>query len=87
MSESSITGTASGPLVLSFLERSAASSITAPWLLVLMHGVGSHEADLFGLASYVPPQFHVLSLRAPFVLGPVAYAWFEFSVRPDGSRL
>ena len=70
---------------LTCLERPAAGTPT-PWLLVLMHGVGSNEQDLFGLAPYVPPHFHVLSLRAPFVLGPGSYAWFEFDVRPDGSR-
>ena len=70
---------------LTFLERPAAGTST-PWLLVLMHGVGSNEQDLFGLAPYVPPHFHVLSLRAPFVLGPGSYAWFQFDVRPDGSR-
>ncbi len=70
---------------LTFLERPATGTHT-PWLLVLMHGVGSNEQDLFGLAPYVPPHFHVLSLRAPFVLGPGSYAWFQFDVRPDGSR-
>jgi len=70
---------------LTFLERPAAGA-GAPSLLVLMHGVGSNEQDLFGLAPYVPPHFHVLSLRAPFVLGPGSFAWFEFDVRPDGSR-
>jgi phospholipase/carboxylesterase len=70
---------------LTFLERPAAGTPT-PWLLVLMHGVGSNEQDLFGLAPYVPPHFHVLSLRAPFGLGPGSYAWFQFDVRPDGSR-
>jgi phospholipase/carboxylesterase len=70
---------------LTFLERPAAGAGT-PWLLVLMHGVGSNEQDLFGLAPYVPPHCHVLSLRAPFVLGPGSFAWFEFDVRPDGSR-
>ena len=68
-----------------FLERPATGT-TNPWLLVLMHGVGSNEADLFGLAPYVPAHCHVLSLRAPFVLGPGSYAWFAFDVRPDGSR-
>jgi phospholipase/carboxylesterase len=70
---------------LTFLERPAAGTHT-PWLLLLMHGVGSNEQDLFGLAPYVPPHLHVLSLRAPFALGPGSYAWFEFDVRPDGSR-
>ncbi len=71
---------------LSFLHRPAASDRAAPWLLVLMHGVGSNEQDLFGLADYVPPQFHVVSLRGPFALGPGSHAWFQFSVARDGSR-
>ena len=55
---------------LSFLERPARPGPgQQPWLLVLMHGVGSNERDLFGLAPYVPPQFHVISLRAPFAMG------------------
>ena len=73
-------------LPLFFLHRPAAAGVAEPWLLVLMHGVGSNEQDLFGLAPQVPPQFHVLSLRAPLALGPGSYAWFTFGVGPDGSR-
>lgn len=73
------------PPALAFLERPAAAT-TEPWLLALMHGVGSNEQDLFGLAPHVPQPFHVVSLRAPFVLGQGSYAWFQFSVAPDGSR-
>ena len=73
-------------LPLSFLHRPAAAGIDEPWLLVLLHGVGSHERDLFGLAPQVPPQFHVLSLRGPLTLGPGSYCWFTFSVGPDGDR-
>lgn len=74
-------------LPLTYLERPA--QVVAgqqTWLLVLMHGVGSNEQDLFGLAPYVPPQFHVLSLRAPFAMGMGAYAWFQFTVDADGTR-
>lgn len=71
---------------LSFLHRPASQAVAEPWLLVLMHGVGSNEQDLFGLAPYVPESFHVLSLRAPYRMGPNANAWFEFSVNADGSR-
>ena len=74
-------------LPLSFLQQPAQPGTTEPWLLVLMHGVGSNERDLFGLAPAVPGQFHVLSLRAPFRMGPTAFAWFDFSVRPDGERV
>ncbi len=74
-------------LPLSFLHRPADAVSAAPWLLVLMHGVGSDEEDLFGLAPYVPPQFHVISLRAPYVMGPSAYGWFEFTIRRVGDRI
>jgi len=73
-------------LPLSFLQRPANSAGTRPWLLVLMHGVGSNERDLFGLTAHVPPNCHVLSLRAPHVLGPGSYAWFEFGITPGGER-
>src|SRR6187551_149143 len=73
-------------LPLSFLHRSAAVGADQPWLLVLLHGVGSNEQDLFGLAPQVPPQFHVLSLRGPLALGPGANAWFTFTVGADGGR-
>lgn len=73
-------------LPLQFLHHPAPSGGPEPWLLVLMHGVGSNEQDLFGLARMMPPQFHVLSLRAPYVLSPGSYAWFEFQVLADGGR-
>lgn len=73
-------------LPLSFLHRPADTSTTEPWLLVLMHGVGSNEQDLFGLAPYVPKNFYVLSLRAPYAMGPSAYGWFAFTVDAQGER-
>lgn len=71
-------------LPLSFLHRPADAMTAAPWLLVLMHGVGSNERDLFGLAPFVPADFHVLSLRAPYAMGLGAYGWFEFAITPQG---
>lgn len=73
-------------LSLSFLHRPADPSAARPWLLILMHGVGSNEQDLFGLAPYVPEHFHVLSLRAPYPMGPSAYGWFAFTVDAQGER-
>ena len=73
-------------LPFKFLEQPSNAGVREPWLLVLIHGVGSNEQDLFGLARLMPPQFHVLSLRAPYVLSPDAYAWFEFQVLANGER-
>lgn len=47
-------------------------------LLVVMHGLGSHEGDLFGLAPHLPEQLTIASLRAPLPYGG-GFAWFEFS--------
>ena len=73
-------------LPLTFLQRPAAATTPRPWLLVLMHGVGSNEQDLMGLAPQIPERFHVLSVRAPFRMGPGAHAWFDFSIEPNGER-
>jgi len=34
-------------------------------LLVLLHGYGADEADLFGLAQYLPAEFVIAAVRAP----------------------
>jgi phospholipase/carboxylesterase len=56
----------------------------SPSLLLLLHGVGSNEADLFSLAPYLDARFLVVSARAPFVLGPDSYGWFNIEFTPQG---
>ena len=48
-----------------------------PPLLILLHGLGSNERDLVGLAPYLDPRFQIVSARAPHPLTPDGYAWFE----------
>ncbi|HNP74677.1 MAG TPA: alpha/beta hydrolase [Kouleothrix sp.] len=55
-----------------------------PPLLILLHGYGSNEADLFGLAPYLDPRFLVLSVRAPYTLMHGSYAWFELGWTASG---
>lgn len=57
-----------------YLERKATQP-NAP-LLVLLHGYGSNDADLFSFAEYIPASFHVVSLRAPLTMGENSFAWF-----------
>ena len=45
--------------------------------IILLHGVGSNEKDLFGLANYLPDDFYVISARGPFTLGGDRYAWYN----------
>ncbi|WP_294181961.1 alpha/beta hydrolase [uncultured Schumannella sp.] len=44
-------------------------------LLVLLHGLGSHEGDLFSLAPYLPTEFTIAAVRAPLP-EPPGFAWF-----------
>lgn len=47
-------------------------------LLVLLHGYGADERDLFGLVPYLPPEYVVAAVRAP--LSPPwptpGYSWY-----------
>lgn len=49
-------------------------------LLVLLHGYGSHEGDLFSLGPYLPLEPVLASLRAPLALDGRANAWWPLRV-------
>lgn len=50
-----------------------------PGLILLLHGLGSNEEDLFRLKDSLPEGYIVVSARAPYTLAPGRYAWFELS--------
>ena len=60
---------------------------STPPLLLLLHGVGSNEHDLFGLVPYLDKRFLIISVRAPNTLGPGSYAWFEVDFTPQGPAI
>ncbi len=47
-------------------------------LLVLLHGYGSHEGDLFGLVPHLPDEFVVAAVRAPLPppFPTPSHSWF-----------
>src|SRR5690242_9130264 len=56
-------------------------------LLLLLHGVGANERDLFSLAPELDPRLRILSLRAPLTRGPNSYAWFTVAFLPAGFKI
>ncbi len=56
-------------------------------MLLLLHGVGSNEQDLFQFAPQLDPRFHVLSLRGPFEVGPDQHAWYPVRFAARGYAL
>lgn len=45
-------------------------------LLLLLHGYGSNEEDLFSFASELPDNYFIVSARAPHPLPPYGNAWY-----------
>ena len=56
------------------------SSLTekAP-LLILFHGYGSDENDLFSFASELPEELFIISVRAPYTMQPFGNAWYAIN--------
>ena len=63
-------------VVWSVPESSRVNELATRPLLVLLHGRGSHEQDLFSLASLLPTEFVLAALRAPLQLAAGSYSWF-----------
>lgn len=55
-------------------------------LVVMIHGYGSHENDLFGLKDYLSPHAHYLSFRAPMNLGFGGFAWYPINFDNMGNK-
>jgi len=53
-------------------------------VLILLHGYGSNESDLFELAKTMDPRFITFSLRAPNDCKEQGYCWYELDRFPNG---
>lgn len=63
-------------LSLDYLVRTPKIDIENPPLLVLLHGYGSNEQDLFSFADELPDEMLIISVRAPLNIGYGSYAWY-----------
>ena len=55
-------------------------------LLLLLHGYGSNEDDLFSFASELPDEYYVISARAPYDLQYGSYAWYAINFDADQNK-
>ena len=63
-------------LTLDYLIREPKSNTKSPSLLILLHGYGSNEDDLFSFANELPDDLLIISARAPQNLSFGSYAWY-----------
>jgi len=54
-------------------------------VIILLHGYGSDEKDLFDLRNFFPKNYLIVSVRAPYALSAGGYQWYE-GTTADGQR-
>ena len=57
------------------IKEPAVKSKNTP-LLIMLHGYGSDENDLFSFAEELPDELFIISVRAPYAMQPYGNAWY-----------
>lgn len=65
-------------LSLQHIVKTSSLTENAP-LLIMMHGYGSDENDLFSFASELPEELFIISVRAPYPMQPYGNAWYAIN--------
>lgn len=55
-------------------------------LLIMLHGYGSNEEDLFSFAKELPEELFIVSARAPYPLPPFGNAWYAINFDATGGK-
>ncbi|MGQ2984102.1 alpha/beta hydrolase [Flavobacterium sp.] len=55
-------------------------------LLLLLHGYGSNEEDLFSFAAQLPDEYYIISARAPYSLPGYGHAWYAINFDEDMNK-
>lgn len=55
-------------------------------LLLLLHGYGSNEEDLFSFAAQLPDEYYIISARAPHPLPSYGNAWYAINFDSDMNK-
>lgn len=66
-------------LSLEYLIREPKIKLDKNPLLLLLHGYGSNEQDLFSFATELPEEYYVISARAPYNMQYGSYAWYAIN--------
>jgi len=54
--------------------------------IILLHGYGSNEEDLFSFATELPEEYYVISARAPYDMMYGSYAWYAINFDADENK-
>ncbi|MFD1162975.1 MULTISPECIES: alpha/beta hydrolase [Hwangdonia] len=72
-------------LSLQHIIRESTLTEHAP-LLIMLHGYGSDENDLFSFANELPEELFIISVKAPYPLQPYGNAWYAINFDADKGK-
>ena len=73
-------------LSLEYLVREPKIKLDKNPLLLLLHGYGSNEQDLFSFAAELPEEYYIVSARAPYKLQYGSYAWYAINFDTEQNK-
>ena len=73
-------------LSLQYLVREPNEIDEQTTLLILLHGYGSNEEDLFSFATELPSNSIIVSARAPMSIAFGGYAWYSINFTADQGK-
>ncbi len=72
---------------LKYLVREPAHITSETTLLILLHGYGSNEEDLFSFQPTLPPDWMIVSFRAPLSSSYGGYSWYDIDLMNVENRI
>ena len=72
--------------LLPYVIRQPKKPSKTPSLLILLHGYGSNELDLFSFSDELPDDLLIVSLRAPYEIGHGGYAWYAIDLDSENNK-
>lgn len=72
-------------LGLHHITRASTLKENAP-LLIMFHGYGSDENDLFSFAAEIPSELFIISVRAPYTMQPYGNAWYTINFEAEKGK-
>jgi len=73
--------------MIEYLVKEPTQITTKTKAILMLHGFGSNEADLFSLSNYFPNDLYIISARAPYKLDFGGYAWYDIQLDMYGNKI
>jgi phospholipase/carboxylesterase len=71
---------------LYYIKRAPKVASETPPLLIMLHGYGSHEEDLFSFSEELPDELLIISARAPHSIAFGGHAWYAINFDADENK-